>query len=62
MRQSDAIKVLNRWDVTGRYVYLKRDLRKLFHSEARERSTIRWTGWSGPASSCAPPSACMCTG
>lgn len=36
MRQSDAIKVLDRWDLTGRYVYLKRDLRKLFHGEARD--------------------------
>lgn len=36
MKQSEAIKVLNQWDLHGRYVYLKRDLRKLFRDEPKE--------------------------
>lgn len=30
MRLNDAVRLLFDWDVNGRYVYLKRDLRKLF--------------------------------
>ncbi|MBB72725.1 MAG: hypothetical protein CMF50_10045 [Legionellales bacterium] len=30
MKQAEAINVLNQWDKQGHYVFLKRDLRKLF--------------------------------
>lgn len=36
MKQSEAVKVLNQWDLHGKYVYLKRDLRKLFRDEPKE--------------------------
>jgi predicted transcriptional regulator of viral defense system len=29
MKTTQALKLLNQWDTTGRYVYLKRDLRKI---------------------------------
>ena len=36
MKQNYAIRMLDQWDLTGRYVYLKRDLRKMFRDEPKE--------------------------